>query len=79
MSIADNFNHGHDDGFVRSYDAQAARRQFQVSLILVVVLAVSAIALGIVAQLDRPDPQIHPASAKTNGSHFAETLLDNRS
>ncbi len=79
MSIADHFDNRHDAGFVRSYDALAARRQFQVSLILVVVLAAAAIALGVVAHFDRPDPQLHPASAKSGGSHFAETSLDDRS
>lgn len=79
MSIADHFDHRHDAGFVRSYDARSARRQFQVSLILVLVLAAAAAALGIVANLDQPNPQIHPASAKSGAPHFAETLPGDRS
>ncbi len=38
MSIADHFDHAPDAGFVRSYDLRSARRQFQVSLILIVIL-----------------------------------------
>jgi hypothetical protein len=55
MSIADNFDHKSDAGFVRAYDARAARRQFQVSSMLVLVLALSAIALGILTQLAPPN------------------------
>ena len=38
MSIADHFDHTPDAGFVRSYDLRSARRQFQVSLTLIVIL-----------------------------------------
>jgi len=54
MSIADDFDHKSDAGFVRAYDARAARRQFQVSSMLVLVLALAAIALGILTQLAPP-------------------------
>ena len=54
MSIANHFDRRRDAGFVRSYDLRAARRQFQVSLILILVLAGAAIALGLVMRLDQP-------------------------
>lgn len=78
MSIADHFDHSTDAGFVRAYDAQAARRQFQISLVLVTVLALAAAALGTLARLEAP-AAARPSSAVTAGSvHFAETLLDIR-
>ena len=46
MSIADHFDHRSDAGFVRAYDAQAARRQFQISIMLVAVLAIAAVPWG---------------------------------
>ena len=52
MSIANHFDHRRDAGFVRSYDLRAARRQFQVSLILILVMAGAAIALGLMTRLD---------------------------
>lgn len=54
MSIADNFDHESDAGFDRAYDARVARRQFQVSIMPVLVLALPAIALGIVTPLAPP-------------------------
>jgi hypothetical protein len=41
-------------GFVRAYDAQAARRQFQVSFTLVLLLAFAAAVLGCLTQLGQP-------------------------
>ncbi|HET6374471.1 MAG TPA: hypothetical protein VFF88_00335 [Methylocella sp.] len=38
-------------GFIRAYDARAARRQFQVSVSLVLLLAFAAAALGCLTQL----------------------------
>ena len=52
MSIANHFDHRRDAGLVRSYDLRAARRQFQVSLILILVMAGAAIALGLMTRLD---------------------------
>jgi hypothetical protein len=78
MSIADNFDHKSDAGFVRAYDARAARRQFQVSSILVVVLALSAIALGILTQLAPPVATGRSVAVKPGIPHIAETLLDIR-
>ena len=54
MSIADHFHHAPDAGFVRNFDGDAARRQFRVSMVLVVVIAAAAAALGTVVRFDGP-------------------------
>ncbi len=54
MSIADHFEHTPDAGFVRNYDTGSARRQFKVSLTLVVVIAVAASALAFLVRFDQP-------------------------
>jgi hypothetical protein len=51
MSIAHHFERRRDAGFVRSYDLRAARRQFQTSLILILVMTAAAIALGLAMHL----------------------------
>jgi len=78
MSIADNFDHKSDAGFVRAYDARAARRQFQVSSMLVLVLALAAIALGVATRLAPPIATGRSSAIKPSGPHIAETLLDIR-
>src|SRR3954447_10165438 len=45
MSIANNFYRSPDAGFTRSFDAESARRQFQLSLVLVLILAVATLML----------------------------------
>ncbi|WP_395664936.1 hypothetical protein [Methylocella sp.] len=46
MALAERFDPGAGDlGFVRSYDLESARRQLQVSLLLVLTLACAALAL----------------------------------
>ena len=74
MSIADYFDHGSGDGFVRAYDARAARRQFQISIGLVAVIALAAVVVGTLARLDPPATG-RPAASP----YVAETLLDIRS
>ena len=54
MAIAGNFDDKSDAGFVRAYDARTARRQFQISSILVLVPTQAAFALGILSQLTPP-------------------------
>ena len=78
MSIADNFDHESDAGFVRAYDARAARRQFQVSIMPVLVLALPAIALGIVTPLAPPVCRRGSSALNASSTHIAETLLDIR-
>lgn len=78
MSITDHFDHKADAGFVRAYDARSARRQFKVSVILILVLALAAGALGVLFQLDRPTTTEGSTNIKTSQFHVAETLLDIR-
>lgn len=74
MSIADHFlNRGRDAGFVRTYDMQAARRQLEVSVILILVMAGSAIALGLMTRLDRPNGPDHHAVLSSDVVGDAET------
>lgn len=54
MSIADHFDHAPDAGFVRDYDKESARRQFKVSLVLMVVISLAASALGLLIRFDSP-------------------------
>jgi hypothetical protein len=63
MSIADHFDHAPDAGFVRYYGARAARRQFQISVALIVILSLAAFTLGFVLRLDGPADDAHPAPA----------------
>ena len=63
MSIADHFDHTPDAGLVRNYDTGSARRQFNVSLMLVVVIAVAASALGFLVNFDQPTTSVAPAPA----------------
>jgi hypothetical protein len=76
MAIADPFDQKTDAGFVRSYDARAARRQLQVSVALVLVLAMATLALGLALGTDRPRASKSWTPPKP---HFAESLLDIRS
>ena len=73
MPIADHFNRRPDAGFVRSYDLRSARRQFQVSLVLILVMAGAAIALGLMTRLDPPAQQVNPASLRSGASGVAKT------
>ena len=54
MSIADHFERAPDAGFIRNYDSGAARRQFHVSLMLIVVITLAATALGLLVRFDAP-------------------------
>ena len=75
MSIADHFDHAPDAGFVRSYDSRAARRQFQVSLVLIVILTVSAFALGLLVRFD-PPAGVSQAPVVAHDVHFAGVMPD---
>lgn len=78
MSIADHFDHAPDAGFVRSYDSQAARRQFQISLVLILILTAAAFALGLLVRFDEP-ASVNPSPATAHEVHFAGSLTDFRS
>ncbi len=75
MSIADHFDHTSNAGFIRTYDAQTARRQFQVSVVLILVLAMAAFALGLIVRFDENSSALAPASpAKASDVHYAGHL-----
>jgi hypothetical protein len=76
MSIVDHFDHTPDAGFIRTYDTQTARRQFQVSVVLILVLAMAAFALGLLVRFDdTTTSSIAPSSpAKATEVHFAGKL-----
>lgn len=71
MSIADHFYHAPDAGFVRAYNSRAARRQFQVSLALILILAFAAFALGMLVRFDDPSA-VSPSPTKVHEVHFAQ-------
>lgn len=76
MSSADHFDSTPDAGFVRCYDAEAARRQLRVSLLLIMVLACAAAALACMSRLDASASQSHPASARERDLAVAHSSLD---
>jgi hypothetical protein len=78
MSIADHFRHAPDAGFIRSYDPQAARYQFQISLVLVVILALAAFTLGLLVRFDAPAEQVNPLPSQHQEFHFAASLAEFR-
>ena len=54
MSIANNFDRPSDAGFTRSFDAESARRQLQLSVLLVAILAVATFMLSVMIRFDVP-------------------------
>jgi hypothetical protein len=75
MSVADHFDHTPDAGFVRAYDFQAARRQFQVSVVLILVLAIAAFLLGMLVRFDPPaGDQVKPLPTRSHQVHFADAF-----
>jgi hypothetical protein len=78
MSIADHFDHAPDAGFVRSYDSQAARRQFQISVVLILILTIAAFALGLLVRFDEPAGNGAAPASTAHEVHFAGSLADFR-
>lgn len=62
MYIADRFDDARDLAFVRSYDSRTARRQFQVSVALIVVLFAAAFSLGVMLDLGQWSSNTPPAN-----------------
>jgi len=63
ISIQHQFDRAPANGFVRAYDFRAARRQFKISVALIVILAMAAFAFGFSARPDLPAGHASPASA----------------
>lgn len=74
MSIADHFDHAPDAGFVRDYDSSSARRQFNVSLVLITVIALAATALGFLIRFDGPSHGSYPSMATEPPPSYAGKL-----
>ena len=66
ISIIRQFDQVPDRGFVRAYDIHAARRQFRVSVALILILTMAAFAFGFLA---RPDDAPSNPSIQTPGAH----------
>lgn len=71
MSIADHFDDVPDAGFVCSYDPRAARRQFQISLVLILILTLAAFTLGLLVRFDEPAGQVNSTPSPQHDVHFA--------
>lgn len=76
MSIAEHFDPTPDGGFVRSYDLQAARRQFQISLVLILILTLAAFTLGLLVRFDAPAAEIAPTPSTHQTRFAAASLMD---
>ena len=74
MSIADHFDHAPDAGFIRDYDSASARRQFRVSLVLLVVIALATTALGLLIRFDGPSNASAPAFSEVQPPSYAGKL-----
>lgn len=46
MSLVDKFDNKTEPGFSRPFDRESARRQFRVSVLLIIAMALSAFVLG---------------------------------
>ena len=63
MSIADHFEHVPDAGFIHKYDSGSARRQFNVSLMLIAVIALAATGLSLIVGFEGPSAPAMVTSA----------------
>ena len=55
MSLVDKFDNKNETGYVRRFDRESARRQFRVSLLLIVAMALSAFVLGFAMPVGTPN------------------------
>jgi hypothetical protein len=72
MSIAHHFDHAPDAGFIRSYDFRAARRQFQLSVALILILTFAAFSLGLLVRFEPPAGAKSHSPPSAHETHFAE-------
>lgn len=54
MSLVDKYDNTSDSGYVRRFDRESARRQFRVSLLLIIAMALSAFVLGFAMPVGGP-------------------------
>ena len=61
MSLVDKFDNKKEQGFSRPFDRESARRQFRVSVLLIIAMALSAFVLGFAMpvgnQTSQPNPE----------------------
>ncbi len=62
MSLVDKFDHQPETAFTRNFDRESARRQFRVSLFLVVAMASAAFFLGFALPIGSPG-QVAPIAS----------------
>lgn len=67
MSIADHFDSAPDAGFIRSYDSRAARRQFRISVALILILSMAALTLGFVLRFGDSAREVNPVPSVHQG------------
>ena len=75
MSIADHFENIPEAGFTRNWDAGSARRQFNMSLVLIGALAMAAVVLGLSLRFEPPASTNTARSAVMVDSSFAGKLV----
>lgn len=72
MSLVDKFEHQPETAFTRSFDRDSARRQFRVSVFLVVAMASAAFLLGFALPISSPSQVGTPV---TSDDGFAGRLV----
>ncbi len=72
MSIADHFEQAPDARFIRDFDSNVARRQFNISLTLIVVIALAATSLAFLVRFDGPNS--HAAAGLATPPSYAGHL-----
>lgn len=60
MSLVDKFDNKTEPGLSRRFDRESARRQFRVSVLLIIAMALSAFVLGFAMPVGNPTEQTNP-------------------
>ena len=61
MSLVDKFDNKTEPGYSRPFDRESARRQFRVSVLLIIAMALSAFVLGFAMPVGNPTTQTNSA------------------
>jgi antibiotic biosynthesis monooxygenase (ABM) superfamily enzyme len=72
MSLVDKFENQSEPGFTRNFDAESARRQLRVSVVLVVAMGLAAFVLGFALPLA---PHATKSSPLANHNGFTGRLV----
>jgi hypothetical protein len=78
MSLADKFDDQMEPAFTRSFDPESARRQFRMSIMLVVAMGVAAFVLGFAQPLTGQLPSKAAAVATDTGFSGRLVSIDGR-